>query len=123
MHLDPRELVVDKVDDFVNILFARVNGDTASPPRGNSAKDASGDTASSSTVLSACVSTLALVAPKEVYPRLAAEVLEALKNPALKDVSKTDLEIAAMPEGELYNVDVIKGGPEEGEEGAGGGAV
>ena len=99
LHLNPQQVVVGKLEDLVGILFAR------STNNNNANKDAA---AIPPAVLSACVWTLALVAPKQVYERLATEVLEVLKNPALKEVSKVDLEIAALPEGELYNVEVIK---------------
>ena len=99
LHLNPQEVVVEKLEDLVNILFARGANNNAA------AKDVA---PIPSSVLSACVWTLALVAPQQVYERLATEVLEILKNPALKEVSKVDLEIAALPEGELYNQEVIK---------------
>ena len=99
LHINPQQVVEDKLEDLVNILFARATNNNAS-------KEAASPPTS---VLSACVWTLALVAPKRVYARLSTEVLQVLKNPALKEISKTDLEIAATPEGELYNDEVIKG--------------
>ena len=95
MHLSPQEVVVDKLEDFVNILFVAND---------NNNKEASAPPA----VLSAGVWTLALVAPKQVYPRLTTKLLQVLKNPALTEISRTDLEITATPEGELYNKDVMK---------------
>ena len=90
-------MVVDRLEDFINILFSR-----------NTNNNSSSKEAASPPVLSACVWTLALVAPKEFYARVTAEILLVLKNPALKEVTVTDMEIAATPEGELYNQDVIK---------------
>ena len=69
---------------------------------------ATGGEAVAVAVLSAGVWTLALVAPKQVYPRLTTKLLQVLKNPALTEITKTDLEITATPEGELYNKEVIK---------------
>ena len=87
--------MVGRLEDFVNILFGRNssggNKEAASPA-----------------VLSACVWTLALVAPKEFYPRVTEEILPVLNNAALKEVTLIDLEIAAAPEGELYNQEIIR---------------